>query len=224
MDALSQVVDHEPPIRVMVWVSVDAAMWTRRGAGRLACAPVLLLLAFVSWGCLGTLGADRSAETLVLTPADDLNLPVRERHSHWLLRGESGWCGAEEVRYGGDPADPAVATVRTVVLRDTDAAVRGFARLTPAYLYSLLRGRMNGLPRPMVYPERLDGDDLSVLEYDVRLPLIYSPDFVLTGQLTTIRAGRTVTLIESIGAPPERLVPAVREIVRAAYRLPPTGC
>lgn len=195
-----------------------------RVAGRLAWAAAALTLALVAGGCLGTLAADRAAETLVLVPAEDLNLPLHEHHNHWLLRGEPGWCGTEEARYGGNPEDPAVATVRGVVLRDEDDARRGFARLTPAYLYSLLRGRMNGLPRPMTYPEPLDGDDLAVFEYDVRLPLIYSPEFVLSGQLTAFRAGRTVTLIESIGVPPERLVPAVREIVRAAYRLPPAGC
>jgi hypothetical protein len=199
-------------------------MRSARSRWRIGAAAAGLLLAAVASGCLGTLAADRSAESLALTPSDELALPLHESHSHWLLRGESGWCGAEEVRFGGDPDDPAVATVRSVVLRDHDAAVRGFARLTPAYLHSLLRGRMNAIPRPMAYPEPLDGDDVSVFEYDVRLPLIYSPDFVLIGQLTAVRAGRAVFLIESIGVPPERLVPAVRELVRAGYRLSPDGC
>jgi hypothetical protein len=199
-------------------------MRSARTSRRIGAAAAGLLLAALAAGCLGTLAADRSAESLALTPSDELALPLHENHSHWLLRGESGWCGAKEARFGGDPADPAVATVRSVVLRDQDAAARGFARLTPGYLYSLLRGRMSAIPRPMAYPEPLDGDDVSVFEYDVRLPLIYSPDFVLIGQLTAVRAGRAVFLIESIGVAQERLVPAVRELVRAGYRLSPNGC
>ena len=196
--------------------------WARGRPGVAAVAGVVL--AVIACACLGTLAADRGAEAIVLASAEDLALPLHENASHWLLRGQTGWCGAEEARFGGNPADPAVATVRGVVLRDPEAAARGFARLTPSYLYSLLRGRMNAVPRPTAYPETLSGDAVAVYEYDVRLPLIYSPDFVLLGQLTVVRAGRTVVLVESIGVPPERLVPAVQEMVRAAYRLPPDGC
>ncbi len=179
--------------------------------------------AAVCGGCLGTLRADPAAEAVALTPEPELALPRHESHRHWLLRGEPGWCGGHEVRFGGDPEDPAVATVRAVTFRDADAAARAFDRLTPAYLYSVLRGRMTSLPRPFEYPERLDGEEVAVLEYDVRLPVIVSPDASILGQLTVIRAARVVVLIESIGVPPEQLVPAVRELVRAANRLPETG-
>ena len=175
-------------------------------------------------GCLGTLRADPAAEAVALTPEPELALPRRESHRHWLLRGEPGWCGGQEVRFGGDPEDPAVATVRAVTFRTGDSAIRAFGRLTPAYLYSVLRGRMTALPRPLDYPEPLAGDEVLVFEYDVRLPVIISPDVTVFGQLTVIRAARVVVLVESIGVPPEQLVPAIREITRSANRLPADGC
>ena len=193
-------------------------------ARRMLLVGLMAALLAQSVACLGTLRSDKAAEAIAAVPEPELGLPVRHSYRHWLLRGESGWCGGQEVRYGGDPEDPAVATLRVVTFRDGDAAARAFDRLTPGYLYGVLRGRMTGVPRPFEYPERLDADEVAVLEYDVRLPLIISPDVTVLGQLTSLRAGRVVVLIESIGVPPEQLVPAVREITRAANRLPATGC
>ena len=185
--------------------------------------PLLLGSALAASACLGTLRADPTAEAIARVPQPEIGLVEREHRRHWLLRGESGWCGSYEVRYGGDPEDPAVATIRTVVLRTPESAMRAHGRLTPTYLYRALSGRMTGLPQPFDYPERLDGDEVAVYQYDVRLPFLLSPDLRLVGQLTVIRAGRVVFLIESIGVSPEQLVPAVRELVRAANRLPETG-
>jgi hypothetical protein len=188
----------------------------------LVVAPVLAMLLV---GCLGTLNSDPRAEEIAVVPEAELTLPLHDSHRHWLLRGESGWCGAHEVRFGGNPDDAGIAGVRVAVLRDEEAAIRAYARLTsPAYLYSILRDRMINLPRPVEYPEHLDGDEVAVTEYDVRLPLVLSPEITLIGQITTVRAGRAVFLIESIGVHPPQLVPAVRELVRAAYRLPPDEC
>ena len=114
--------------------------------------------AAVCGGCLGTLRADPAAEATASAAAPELALPEHESQRHWLLRGEPGWCGGHEVRFGGDPEDPAVATVRAVTFRDPGAAARAFDRLTPTYLYSVLRGRMTSLPRPFEYPDQLDGE------------------------------------------------------------------
>ena len=180
--------------------------------------------AAVYGGCLGTLRADPAAEAVASTPGPELALPEHESQRHWLLRGEPGWCGGHEVRFGGNPEDPAVAAVRAVTFRDPSAAAHAFDRLTPTYLYSVLRGRMTSLPRPFEYPEQLDGEEVAVLEYNVRLPVITPTDVTILGQLTVIRAARVVVLIESIGVPPQQLVPAVREVTRAANRLSSTGC
>lgn len=177
----------------------------------------------LSAGCLGTLRADPAVEAIARVPEAELSLAPREDHRHWFLRGESGWCGAHELRYGGDPSDPAVDTVRAVLFKSDNQAQRAFDRLTPKYLLSLLRGRMNDVPRPTEYPEPIPGDAARVMEYDVRLTVANSPDITLYGQLTAVRAGRVVILMESIGVPPEQLVPAIREMVRAAYRLPADG-
>jgi hypothetical protein len=184
----------------------------------------MLLVVVLATACLGTLEVDPRAESIALVPQAELDLPLHESRRHWLLRGEPGWCGGHEVRYGGDPADPAVASVRVVVLRDVEAAEHAFNRLTPTYLHNTLRGKILDVPQPFDYPEPLPGDAVSVTEYKVRLPLVDAPDAMLSGQLTAVLAGRVVFLIESIGVHPEHLVPAIRELVRAANRLPPGEC
>lgn len=185
---------------------------------------VTLLTAATAAGCLGTLAADPRAERVALAPQAELGLPIREGRRHWLLRSEPGWCGGHEVRYGGDPDDPAIAAVRVVLFRDIDSAVAAFNQLTPTYLYNTLRGRIVDVPRPFDYPEPLAGDAVSVTQYTVRLPLVDAPDATLIGQLTAVRAGSVVILLESIGVDPQQLVPAVRELVRAANRLPAAEC
>jgi hypothetical protein len=185
---------------------------------------VTLIAVLSAVACLGTLAADPRAERVALAPEAELGLPIRDSRRHWLLRGEPGWCGGHEVRYGGEPDDPAVIAVRSALFRDIDSAVAAYNQLTPTYLYNIQRGRIVDVPRPIEPLQPLAGDAVSVTLYDVRLPLVNGPDATLLGQFTTVRAGRVVLLLESIGVPWERLVPAVRELVRAANRLPSDEC
>ena len=100
--------------------------------------------------------------------------------------------------------------------RDVDSAGRAFAHLTPTYLHRLLRDRMTYAPRPFEYPVPLPGDEVAVNLYGVRLPPEIAREVQLSGQMTAIRAGHVVLLIESIGLPPEQLVPTVESLVNAA--------
>lgn len=177
----------------------SGALSPRRLAG-LICALVLL-----AGGCLGTLPDDERAAATAHAPARILDLPVREERPHWLLRRQPGWQAAHMVRFGGGDTDPAVATIRTARFSDAGAAAAAFARLTPAYLHQRFRQRMLGEPWPVAYPAPLDGDAVAVMAYRAQLPP-FAGDRELIGQLTVVRAGATVLLIESIGVPPERLV------------------
>jgi hypothetical protein len=170
-------------------------------------------------GCLGGLRHDTASEAVALAPRQTLALPVRENQPHWLLHGQPGWCGAQEVRYGGAGDDPAVAAVRAARFRDDATATQAFSRLTAQHLYLTLRDRIVGPPRPFDYPQPLAGDEVAVMLYDARLPPSLGPDVSLTGQLTVVRAGRVVLLIESIGVHPEQLVPAVMQLTDAAAAL-----
>lgn len=189
------------------------------------CLLVLLMTATVlGTACLGTLAADPRAESVAMAPQSEFGLPARDSRRHWLLRGESGWCGGHEVRYGGDPDDGGIASVRVVLFQEIEDAVAAFNRLTPHYLYNMLRGRILDEPQPIVYEQELAGDAVAVHQYEVRLPLVDAPDATLIGLLTAVRSGRAVILVESIGVQPDHLVPAVRELVRAANRLPDSEC
>ncbi|MGD9891555.1 MAG: hypothetical protein AB7R89_19940 [Dehalococcoidia bacterium] len=185
---------------------------------------LMLIAAAMSVACLGTLPADPRAEGVALAPQSEFGLPARDSRRHWLLRGESNWCGGHEVRYGGEPDDGGIASVRVVLFQDIDAAVAAFNRLTPGYLYNMLRGRILAEPQPITYGQELAGDAVSVHQYEVRLPLVDAPDATLLGLLTAVRSGRAVILVESIGVQPDHLVPAVRELVRAANRIPASEC
>jgi hypothetical protein len=185
----------------------------------------LVLIATVAGtACLGTLPADPRAEGVAMAPQSELGLPARGSRRHWLLRGESGWCGGHEIRYGGDPDDGGIASVRVILFEEIAAAVAAFNRLTPNYLHNMLRGRILDEPQPIVYEQELAGDAVAVHQYEVRLPLLDAPDATLVGLLTGVRSGRAVMLVESIGVQPDHLVPAVRELVRAANRLPDAEC
>ena len=119
----------------------------------------LTLIAVVaSIGCLGTLAADPRAESVAMAPQTEFGLPARDSRRHWLLRGESNWCGGHEVRYGGDPDDGGIASVRVVLFQDVESAVAAFDRLTPNYLYNMLRGRILEQPQPITYEQELAGD------------------------------------------------------------------
>ncbi len=183
------------------------------------CVVVLLAVAVpLTAGCLGTLPRDPAVEQITRAPGDALHLPLREDRRYWLLRSQPGFVSAHEARFGGDPEDSAVLVVRAVRFDDIPLAARAFARLTPEYIHRVLRDRMTGLPRLFTYPTELPGDESTVSLYGVRLP----PEWIgvqIEGQMTTLRAGRVVLLIESIGVMPDRLVPALDDITRAAREL-----
>ncbi len=172
-------------------------------------------LALIAGGCLGTLPNDERASATARAAAHSLNLPLREERPHWLLRRQPGWQAAHLVRFGGGDTDPAVATIRTARFSDAAAAAAAFARLTPAYLHQRFRQRMLGEPWPVAYPEPLAGDAVAVLAYRVQLPP-FAGDRELIGQLTVVRAGATVLLIESIGVPPEQVVAVLEAVTTAA--------
>lgn len=180
---------------------------------------VQALLAILAAGCLGSLRHDAAAEAILLAPREVLGLPVRDNRPYWLLRTSPGWQSAHEIRFGGDPSDPAVATVRVARFRDADAAHDAYARLTPAYLHASYRDRMTDEPVPFDYPQSLPGDEVATYLYGVKLPATAPEGAVLLGQLTAVRAGSAVLLVESIGVDPDRLVPALAELVRRAHEV-----
>jgi hypothetical protein len=180
---------------------------------RLAIAAVAVLLCA---GCLGSLSHDQLTEDVALAAADKLQLPVRENHTYWLLRGVDGWRSSHEVKFGGNPSDSAVAAVRVVRFDSADAARNGYARLTPEYLQASLRDSIVGIPTAFDYPGRIPGDNTATYLYLVRMPPDTPPNVIIRGQFTVIRAGAMVLLVESIGVTPDRLVPALTALVRAA--------
>jgi hypothetical protein len=180
---------------------------------------LLPLFAVLAVGCLGSLRHDATAEAILLAPREVLGLPVRDNRPYWLLRGTPGWRSAHEIRFGGNPSDPAVATVRVARFRDADAARAAYARLTPAYLYAAYRDRMTDEPVPFDYPEPLPGDEVATYLYGVKLPATAPEGATLLGQLTALRAGSAVLLVESIGVEPDQLVPALAELVRRAHEV-----
>lgn len=173
----------------------------------------MLVLTFAS-GCLGRLPHDRATRDVVTAPGQALNLPLHEQRTHWLMRDLPRWCGAAEARWGGDPADRAVLTARAVRFRDENAAARALDKLTPEYLALAFRDRIADGPVPAAYPVPLPGDEAKADTYTVRLP----PDvpLKLTGEYVAVRTGKAIVLTESIGLPPEQLVPALDAMVRAA--------
>lgn len=179
---------------------------------------LVVMLIGLCGSCLGGLRHDPEVEAIATAPRGALELPVREDRTYWLLRAEPGWHAAHEVRYGGDPGDPAVFAIRAVQFQDERAAMRAFARLTPAYLLLIYRDRMRREPAPVPYPEPLAGQQAEVYAYAVRLPGAENTDDPLIGQITVIREGAVVIVIESIGVDPDRFVPAVADAVRAAAR------
>ena len=174
----------------------------------------LMALAVVS--CLGGLRRDPAVQAVSTAPRGALALPVREDRAYWLLRGEPGWAAAHETRFGGDPGDGARCVVRAVRFRDEEAAIQAYARLTPAYLLKTYRDRMAREPSPRAYPVLLEGDQVAVAEFVVRFAGSENAEDPLLGQVTAIREGSIVILIESIGVEQERFVPAVSDAVRAA--------
>ncbi len=181
---------------------------------------VTLIAVLALAGCLGGLPDDPQAEAIAIAAREALGLPVRESRPYWLLRSAPGWQGGHEIRFGGDPQDAAIAGVRVARFSDPAHARAAYARLTPAYVYAVARDRMTGDPNSIDYPQPLAGEEHAVYLFGVKLPPDLEGKITLTGQVTVLRAGRTVILVESIGVHPEQLVPAMAEAVAAAGRIP----
>ena len=196
----------------------------RRRAARWWPLLVLFSAGLLLTGCLGTLPNDPVTRDLVLTPRTVVDLPLHEVHRHWLFRDLPRWCGAAEARFGGDPQDRAVVTVRVAQFRDATAAMRSYERLTPEYLAIAFRDRIAGGPRAIDYPVALPGEAAKVSEYDVRLPAEIATQVHIVGQYVAVHSGRVVLLTESIGLGPEELAPVVETMVRAAENLAGEGC
>jgi len=177
---------------------------------------VSVLAAALLAGCLGSLPHDRPTRSVVLAPGAAFDLPLHESRPHWLMRDLPRWCGAAEARWGGDPEDRAVLTTRAVRFRDDNAAARALDKLTPEYLAIVFRDRIAGGPTPVDYPMPLPGDEAKADEYDVRLPPDLAAQLRLTGQFLAVRSGKALILTESIGLPPDELVPAVERMIEVA--------
>lgn len=182
------------------------------------CLPVAVLCASILtlFGCVGGIPDDTLTSSIVTAPGDALGLPLHERRAHWLLRDVPRWCAAAEARFGGEPEDSAVFTVRAARFRDEVAAAQALDKLTPEYLAVAFKDQVQEGPYPLDYPHPLPGDEAKVNEYAVRLPPGVLGEFPLMGQHTAVRAGKAVIFADSIGVPPENLVPAFAMMVEAA--------
>ena len=186
---------------------------------RWAAVALALVVGALGSGCLGVPERDQDAERVALAPRETLGLPLRTSRPYWLLRSQPGWVGSHEVHLGGAPEDRWTAVIAVARFRDSERATRAYARLTPDYIYLLLRQRMASVPYPFVYPVPLPGDEVAVMVYDVPLPPEAGEDIRIVGQLTTLRAGAVVLLVESIGIPPPWLVRALTDLTEAADRV-----
>jgi hypothetical protein len=183
----------------------------------IALAPVLIAL--ISIGCLGTLQRSPDAAGIAESAGAALPLPVRESQPHWFLRQQDGWEAAHRTRYGGEGDDEGFTIIRVALFTGVQTASAAFARMTPQYAYTLWPSRMASVPYPVTFPVTIPGDEVSITEY----PLLISPgepqpEEELIVQLITIRSGRTVIGIESIGVPREDLAPVANLLVGAARR------
>ncbi len=176
----------------------------------------MILFTALLCSCFSGVPRDSVTRSIVLSPGPALDLPLHESRAHWLMRDLPRWCGAAEARWGGGPEDRATMTARAARFRDEVAAARALDRLTPEYLSVAFQEQIAEGPYPIDYPEPLPGDEAKVNEYGVRLPLELAPDMQIYGQLTAVRAGKAVILAESIGVPPEELIPAFAAMVDAA--------
>jgi hypothetical protein len=182
-----------------------------------------LFLAFLVSACFGGLPRDPVARAIVLAPGEAIDLPLHEDRTHWFMRDLPRWCGAAEARWGGDPGDRAVLTVRAIHFRDENAAARALDRLTPEYLALALRDRIADGPYPIDYQAPLPGQEAKVNLYGVRLPPETAADVQLTGQLTAVRSGAAIILTETIGIPADELIPTFEAMVRAGEQAQ-SGC
>lgn len=184
--------------------------------------PLTLMLApaILALGCLGTLQRSEEAAGIAGVAAGALRLPIQESRPHWFLRQEAGWLGAHRIRFGGRAEDEGLTVVRAAVFTDESSASAALARITPAYTYALWHSRMEAPPRTVPFPVSIPGDEVRITEYQPRLsPEETEQGLQLSVQLISLRAGRVVVVIESIGVPREKLAPVTERLVEAARAL-----
>ena len=179
---------------------------------------VLLVLAVLVAGCLDVLADDQETERIAGAAESALPVPLRSSERHWFLRQQPGFVGAQLATYGGD-AGEALTTVRVARFRDIATARAGFAWMTPDHAYRLWGNRMAAPPRPARYQFAFTGDEVRTLEYRPPLPP-GDPNQGLVVQLISLRAGKFVIVIESIGVPREQLPAVVAALVRAVREGP----
>jgi hypothetical protein len=183
----------------------------------------------VSGGAAG-LGAPRSepsAADLIHPSAVALALPRSEAQPDGLLRDAAGWCGGQQVSFGGRAEDGATVLLRLAHFRDAEAATRAVAGITPTALGELVETRMVTPPEPADPPLLLPAEVVLALAYGGRVPMAMRTEAdppVLPVALLLVQAESVVVLVESIGLLPERQQALVVELVRAARQLPPWDC
>jgi hypothetical protein len=182
----------------------------------------------VSGGAAG-LGApsELSAADLIHPSAAALALPRSEAQPDSLLRDAAGWCGGQQVSFGGRAEDGATVLLRLARFRDAEAATRAVAGISPTALGELVEARMVTPPEPADPPLLLPAEVVLALAYGGRVPMAMRTEAdppVLPVALLLVQAESVVVLVESIGLPPERQQALVVELVRAARRLPPWDC
>jgi len=179
---------------------------------------VLLVLAMLLAGCLDVLADDQETERIAGAAEPALPMPLRSSERHWFLRQQPGFVGAHLATYGGN-AGEALTTVRVARFHDIATARAGFAWITPEHAYRLWGSRMAAPPRTARYPFTFPGDEVRTLEYRPPLPA-GDPDQGLVVQLISLRAGKFVIVIESIGVPQEQLPAVAAALVRAVREGP----
>jgi hypothetical protein len=179
---------------------------------------VLLVLAVLLAGCLDVLADDQETERIAGAAESALPIPLRSSERHWFLRQQPGSVGAHLATYGGD-AGEALATVRVARFHDIATARAGFVWMSPEHAYRLWGSRMAAPPRPARYQFTIPGDEVRTLEYRPPLPP-GDPNQGLVVQLITLRAGKFVIVIESIGVSREQLSAVAAALVRAVREGP----
>ena len=180
---------------------------------------LLILVAVLMVGCGTTPRRTAPVAAIAQAPAAVLALPLREERPGWLLREEAGWCAAHWASFGGGSGDAATLAVHVARFRDAGTAVTGAARLTPAYLTTLVRERMARPPHP-VSPVVTFAEGTALLyEYGGQAPpsAMGTAAGALPVALAVLRSGPVVALLESIGLTPSQ-GEAVREALRDAAR------
>jgi hypothetical protein len=183
----------------------------------------------VSGGAVGLSGprSEPSAADLIQPSAAALALPRSEPQPDGLLQDAAGWCGGQQVSFGGRAEDGATVLLRLARFRDAEAATRAATGVTPTALGELIEDRMVTPPEPVGPPLPLPSEVRLALAYGGRVPVAMrtgADPQVLPVALLLVQAESAVVLVESIGLPPERQQALVVELVRAARQLPPWDC